>query len=182
MSQVPRIIGDWLLVMAGTAVVLGALDHVPARLLGIAHGVRLFESIDSAERALGTRIWLPGYYPEELAWPPRRVEATSVEPVAVAVRIAGRLDRRERLSIVQTLGGASTPSALLPPGTPMGANEVAVGRHRGTLVRLLIGPEELHDVTWLQAGRRVTLRYSGPVDRLLLLAGSLERRVSEKAR
>jgi hypothetical protein len=182
MNQSPRIIGDWLLVMAGTALVLGALDRVPGRLLGIAHGVRLFDSIASAERALGTPVWLPEYYPEGLAWPPRRIEATADEPLAVAVRIAGRGRVGERLSVVQTLGGASTPSDLLPPGTRLGANEVAVGRHRGTLVRLLIGTQELHDVTWLQAGRRVTLRYSGPVDRLLLIAGSLERRVREKAR
>jgi hypothetical protein len=124
---------------------------------------------------------MPGYYPDELRWPPERVEVSGLEPVAVAVRVNGRDGDRARLAVVQTVHADTAPPAtLLPPGESMATSAVTVGGRPATLSRLLLGARELHDLSWSQGGRRITLRYAGPVDRLLLIAGSLARRADER--
>jgi len=48
---------------------------------------------------------------------------------------------------------------------------------RSALVMRVVAPDGkvIHDVTWDRDGRRVTLRYHGPVEELLLIAASFER-------
>ena len=179
MTERARLIGVWVLVMGVAAGALKALDRVPSLLAGTPHGARVFGSIEEAERAVGARIWLPAYYPDELAWPPASVEATSTEPLAVVVRIARRSDGRERLVVAQSIGAtAAPPPHFLPRADEIGAAEVVVGAHRARLSRVLLGPYELHDLWWDQGGRRVTLRYTGPVETLLQIASSLEHRAA----
>jgi hypothetical protein len=182
MRPLPRLLVSWLLVMAVAAAVLAALDRVPTLLAGTPRGVRAYASIEDAERAVGARIWMPGYYPDELGWPPARVDVAPGTPPAVAVRVAGRGAEGERLAIVETLSPETRPPAsLLPEGERLGTNAVIVGRHAAILARVLLGTREWHDLSWTQAGRGITLRYSGPVDRLLLIGGSLARRADEAA-
>jgi hypothetical protein len=180
MSPLPRLIAAWLLVMGGAVIALKALDHVPTLLAGAPRGVRMYGSIEDAERAIGARVWMPGYYPDDLGWPPARIEVSALRPTAVAVRVTGNDGDRDRLAIVQTVeADAAAPSGLLPAGQPMEASPVTVGSHAAVLSRVLVGTRELHDLSWSQGGRRITLRYAGPVDRLLLMGGSLARRVDE---
>jgi hypothetical protein len=180
MSPLPRLIAAWLLVMGSGVAALKSLDHVPTLLVGAPRGVRIYPSIEDAERAIGARVWMPGYYPDELRWPPARVEVSATRPAGVAVRVAGADGDRERLAIVQMVGAEVVPPpGLLPSGQPMENSPVSVGSHAAVLSRLLVGTRELHDLSWVQGGRRITLRYAGPVDRLLLIAGSLERRARE---
>ena len=183
MRERTRAVGAWILVMGVTAVALKALDRLPAWLTGATHGARVFLSLDDAGRAVGARIWLPAYYPEELAWPPSRIEASTGEPAVLVVGIAGRRDGRERLVIAQSIGGAAPPPpGFLPEARAIETAQVPVGAHRASLSRVLIGPRALHDLWWDQGGRRVTLRYDGPVETLLLIAASLERRAASERR
>lgn len=180
MHALPRLIGVWLLVVGAAAAGLMLLDHVPTLLASAPRGARVYASIDEAERAIGARIWMPGYYPDELRWPPDRVEVAATRPPTVVVRVGGRDGDRARLTIVQTVGGdVPPPPGLLAKGQAMETTPTFVGDREATLARVLIGPSETHDLWWAQDGRRITLRYSGPVERLLLIAGSLERRARE---
>jgi hypothetical protein len=71
---------------------------------------------------------------------------------------------------------APPPEALLPPVQVLMTIDVAVGRHRATLTRALApSGQVLHDLSWEQGTRRLTVRYVGPVEDLLLIAASLER-------
>jgi hypothetical protein len=169
----------WLLVMAGAAVALKVLDHVPTLIAGTPRGVRVYRSIEEAERALSARIWMPGYYPDELRWPPLRIELAPTRPPAVAVRIASRDGDPDRLAVVEAMGPGAPPPVLLPAGETMETSPVVVGGGPAVLSRVLLGTRELHDLSWSQGGRSIVLRYAGPVDRLLLIAGSLERRARE---
>lgn len=172
-QSVPRLIGAWVLVMAVVVSALSALDHVPGLLAGTTRRARVYSSIEEAERAVGARLWLPGYYPDEWRWPPARVEASASGPVSVSVRIAGR-GGGERLVIVQSIEGpAAPPPALLSPGEVMETTDVTVAGRPARLVRRLVGTRRVHDLSWDQGGRRVTLRHAGPVQQLLLTAHSL---------
>jgi hypothetical protein len=54
--------------------------------------------------------------------------------------------------------------------------EVAIGGHRATLTRAQApNGRILHDLCWDQGARRLTLRYTGPVEDLLRVAANLER-------
>lgn len=176
MQSLSRVIGIWVLVMVTTAVVLSALDRVPGLLAGTPHRARVYPGLEEAERALGARIWLPAFYPEDLRWPPSRVEASASAPTTVLVRVRAREGGGEKLVVAQCLGCFDEPPTdLLPPGRVLGTSEVRVGTNAARLVRLLVGTREVHDLAWDQGGRRITLRYAGPVQQVLLMAGSMER-------
>jgi len=183
MPPLIRLLAAWLLVLGAAAAALKGLDHVPTLIAGTPRGARVFTSIEDAERAIGARVWMPGYYPDDLRWPPARVEVARTPPPAIAVRVAGRDGDLDRLTIVQTLDMESAhPRGLLAAGQLMEATPVTLGSHEATLARVLLGTREMHDVSWSQGRRRITLRFAGPVDRLLLIAGSLERRARETDR
>ena len=59
MSPLPRLIVSWLVVVAAAAAALRALDHVPALLAGAPRGVRVYASLEEAERAIGASVWMP---------------------------------------------------------------------------------------------------------------------------
>jgi hypothetical protein len=183
MKLLLRLLGPWVLVMGVAAGALKGLDHVPTLLAGTPRGARVYASIEQAEQAVGARIWMPAYYPDDLRWPPLRVELMHADPPSVAVRIEGTDGDANRLVIVQTLGGeAAPPPGLLRAGRTLEATPVTLGSHEATLTRVLLQTRELHDIAWSQGGRRITLRSAGPVDRLLRIAGSLERRARETGR
>lgn len=178
MRQALSMIARYLLVMSVAAAGLAVLDRVPAWLTGATHGARVYPTIAAAEEALGASLWLPAYYPDVLAWPPERVEATA-EPRVAAIRIADRQRRAERLVICQSIG-AVAPAAgfpeLLPPAEEVSAAEVKVDGHPARLARLMTpGGRIVHDLSWAQDGRRVTMRYEGTVVDLLRMAASMGR-------
>jgi hypothetical protein len=175
-----RLIRTWLVVLAAFLVAIKAIDRLPALAAGTPHGVRVYAAIADAERAIGTRIWLPPYYPDTLAWPPSRVDVWAGPPVSVALHVAGRGGTSDRLLIVESLGGpAAPPESLLPAVDVLTSSNVPIGARQGLLVRAVAATGEvLHDVSWDHGSRRITLRYHGPVEELLLIAASLERNLS----
>jgi len=177
MSSIPKALRSWLLLVAAFAAVLKATDRVPALLAGTPHGARIYASITEAEHAIGARIWAPSSYPDSLAWPPSRVDAWPGPPTSVAVHVSGRKDGRDRLVLVESIGApADPPAALLDEVEVLMAMTVRVGRRNATLTRVVAPDGQvLHDLSWDEGSRRLTMRYAGPVEELLLMAASLER-------
>jgi hypothetical protein len=173
-----KAVQSWLFVAAGFAIVLKGIDYVPALVAGTPHGARVYATLTEAEHAIGARIWVPASYPESLAWPPTRVDAWPGPPTSVAIRVRGRKDESEYLVLVQSIGSpAPPPASLLEPAQLLMTVEVSVGRSTGTLTRALAqSGHVLHDLSWDEGTRRLTMRYTGPVEKLLLTAASLERR------
>ncbi len=177
MTSSRRIVQSWLVVIAAVALALKAADRLPALLAGTPYGVRVYRSVEDAEKAIGARIWLPAYYPDTLAWPPSRIDAWPGPPAVVALRVNGRGTDRERLVLVQSVGApANPPALLLEPGQALTTAEVRLDTRSATVVRVVLPDGEVvHDVRWDQGRRRVIVRYHGPVEELLLIASSLER-------
>jgi hypothetical protein len=172
-----RIIRSWLLVLAACVIGLVLADHVPALVAGTPYGVRVYETLADAEHAVGARFWVPAYYPDTLAWPPARIDVWTGPPAMVAMRVNGRADGRERLVVVESLGTpASPPPELLQPAEVLTTADVSIGTRPATVTRVVATDGKvMHDVTWNRDGRRMTLRYHGPVEELLLIAASLDR-------
>lgn len=177
MSNVLKAAESWLLLAIVFVVVLKAADRVPALLAGTPHGARVYATVEEAEHGIGARIWVPTSYPDSLVWPPVRVDTWPGPPTAVAIHVRGRESGPERLVLVQSIGAPATPPAvLLPPVQVLVTVDVIVGRHAATLTRVQAHSGlVLHDLSWDDGTRRVTMRYAGPVEELLLIAASLER-------
>jgi hypothetical protein len=177
MSNRPNAVLSWLLLAAAFAAALKAADRVPSLVAGTPHGARVYRTVAEAERAMGVRLWLPRFVPPSVDWPPFRVDCWAGPPPSVALRASGRQGAGERLVIVQSIGApASPPSALLEPLEPLVVVDVAVGEHAAVLTRgIEPGGRVLHDLSWDAGDRRLTIRYTGPVEQLLRLAASLER-------
>ena len=162
--------------MLAATVGLKALDRIPALLVGAPHGVRVYRSIAHAQRALRARIWMPGYFPDTLAWPPTRIDATTAPP-AVAVRVSGRRDAGERLVVYQSIETPSDPPAsLLAPAELLESADVTIAGRAAVLARVATADGRLlHEVRWTHGSRRIVIRFAGPVEQLMSIASSLER-------
>jgi hypothetical protein len=177
MSNRFRAARSWFLVAAGFAVVLKAADHVPALVAGTPYGARIYRTVGEAERAVGARLWVPVDVPRSIDWPPARIDAWPGPPPSVVIRAHGRADGRERLVVAQSIGApVPTPAHLLEPLQELMTVDVQVGGHTATLTRGLASSGQLlHDLSWTAGARRVTIRYTGPVEELLRIAASVER-------
>lgn len=178
MPTVPGAVRSCLLLAAVCVVVLKGADYVPSLLAGTPHDARVYWTLADAEAAIGEPIWVPSSYPPSIEWPPSRIDVWPVPPVFVAVHFHGRAGGRDGLILVQSIGArARPPAALLPPmETLLKVDDVPLGAHTATMTRELgSGGQLLHDLSWDQGSRHLVLRYAGPVEDLLLMAGNLER-------
>lgn len=171
-------VGSCLLLAALFAVGLKGADYAPSLLAGTPHGARVYWTVAEAEAGIGARIWLPSSVPPSVGWPPARIDAWPGPPISVAVHFPARAGAREGLILVQSMRGrAAAPDAILPPvQVLMTVDDVPLGGHTGKMTRALApGGQLLHDLSWDQGPRHLVLRYAGPVEDLLQVAGSLER-------
>jgi hypothetical protein len=177
MSNRRRAVRSWIVIAAGFALVLKAADRVPALIAGTPHGARVYRTVAEAERAVGATLWVPTELPQSVDWPPVRIDAWPGPPMSLVIRAKGRADARERLAVAQSIGAPALPPALLlEPLQELMTVRVPLGGHTATLTRGLASSGLLlHDLSWTAGTRRVTIRYAGPVEELLLLAASLER-------
>jgi hypothetical protein len=172
-----RLAAVWTMVIGAVALVVKGLDWLPGLVTGTPQSVRVYSSISDAEQAIGARLWIPAYYPDTLLWPPIRIDAWPGPPTSVAVRVADRKTREERFVLIQSIDApGAAPAALLDPVLVLESSDVAVGGRTGRLSRVLTADGQvLHDVSWVHGERRLTIRFHGPAEQLLLIAESLER-------
>ncbi len=165
-------------VVAASAGMLRAVDAI-ARSAAEPEGGRSFGSVADAERGLRTRLSLPAYFPARLRWPPTRVLGTGRGKGAVLLAFAAQ-SGNEELFIGQTLAGEGPiPEALWPAAVVLESSPVdACGEASRDGMLLQIHGEDgslWHEVTCVQAGRRVALRSRGLTRELLRMAQSLRR-------
>jgi hypothetical protein len=176
--EVGRTFSSLAVVMVTTVLVLHGLDALPGYLAGRAHGVKGAATLEEAERTLGFTIWLPAFFPDSLLWPPASIEYTDAATPSVAIRFLASAGREPGLLLSETIGkGDAPPPDLFPRGVLLTRATVRVREREGTLARVeLPGGWVVHDLVWRSGERLLAMRYTGTVDELLLLAGSLEAR------
>lgn len=158
-------------VVAVAAVLLYALDAVPAWVTGEPRHVRRARTIEEVERRLRTRLVVPYYFPETFAWPPARIRYAVGPPGAAALAIEDR-SGHTRLFLAQKLGPGAIPERLVPDAQVLNASPVSIGSARGTLSRIVVDGEMEWEVRWEQGGRSLLVRSTGSVDELIRIARS----------
>lgn len=173
-GSIARLLRGWLLAVLSLAGLLRAVDEVPGFLTGTSRGVVRHPSVQSAEHQLRARLLLPAYFPDRLAWPPADVRTATGPPRSAALLFEGRGGSLDRLLLVQTLSVGPAPRTLLPRGEEFDPRKIEVKGRPARLhdVRLPSG-EVWQELSLTVGERRVTLRYEGPGNELLRMAGSL---------
>lgn len=179
------VVRELTLVLTTLGLVLGAmvgllrgLDSLPGYLLGEPRGGKTYRNVEEVERKLGERLLLPSYFPDTLRWPPAAIRLVSGPPLSVTLTFMGREGDEERFIVYQAFGGAGpVPPQLLPPGLVLHTTTVSVGGTAGELSRIRAEDGAIwHEIGWWREGRRMTLRFRGPVEELLKMARSMRPR------
>lgn len=170
-GEAARMAGGLALVMAGTCVLLWALDGVPTWIAGEPRGVRKAATVRDAERLLRARLVLPSYFPATFAWPPSRIRLLAGTPGAVALWVQGRAGGPD-LFLAETVAPGAIPARLLPEAQALDRSPVAVGASKGTLARVVQDGVVAWEVAWELGGRSMLLRSRGSADELIRMARS----------
>lgn len=167
-----------VLVVGSAALVLRGLDAIPQWLTGEGRGVLRYESVEGVERAFGSHVLLPSFFPDTLRWPAAVIRFHTGPPAAVTLTFVGRDDGTDRLIIAEARGArASIPMALMPAGVVLHRVEVPMSEGTAALHRVTTADgAERNDLVWYRRESTVALRYAGSADELLLIAKSLHRR------
>lgn len=153
------------------ALLLRVADAVVPGWLGEPRAVIRYESVQSAERDLGTRLMIPAVFPDRLSWPPIEVLHTpgADRPVRMTFRSASTGD--VVCVIAQTLDG----TAALPPGMLVEGNldaHAAISRDpdHPVVVQVVRTPDGTvwREATSLIQNRRVVIRLVDTDDTVLL--------------
>ena len=164
-------VGSVALVFGAAAVLLYAVDALPAWITGEPRHVRRAASIEEVERRLRTRLVLPYYFPKTLTWPPRRIWFTLGPPGAAAIAVDGR-EGGPGLFLAETLGPGGIPPRLVPEAQVLHRSPVTVGAAQGVLSRIIEDGSVGWELRWEQDGRTLLLRSRGTVDELLRIGRS----------
>jgi len=171
------LVGRYVAVVAAAASALLVLDGVPWLLNGVSRGVVAHGSVEDAERALGTTLLVPAYFPQAFRWPPAEVRTISRPARAAALAFAPAVPGRTSLLIVQSLDGeAPVADRLLPSGKELHRVVFDLGGSPAVMTDVLLPPDgTFHDISFVADGRRVVFRFQGDPEEILKMAASLRR-------
>lgn len=164
-------------VVTAAALGLGALGALPGWLAGEEQDVRRLPSLEAAERALGSPLAAPSYFPARLGWPPAEVRVAGGRGGAAALTFLPREAGGPPVQLLQaTTPGAAIPPALLAVSRELSASHTTVGARPATLARVLVEGATWDEVRWERDGRAMVLRTQGEVEELLRMARSAHRK------
>lgn len=158
---------------------LRLVDTLPAWWSGEPRSVQAYATVDELEREVRTRLLLPAFFPETLAWPPSRIERSAGPGKPTLLAFRDRQSGLERVLLCQTVDGdAPIPARLLAAGTVVEERALEVSGSPAAL-RVVRGSrgEAFTDLTWVQQSRRILIRAGSGTSQteLLRLARSLHR-------
>lgn len=164
--------------LAFTGALLRVADHVPGWLMGEPRAVRSYDSVESLERDLRTRLLLPAFFPETLEWPPARVLLSAGDGQPTRVEFRDTRTGRVRVVICQTIRhDAPIPPRLLPEGELTGQRRVDLYGVPAVLSVAQRGDQRWMDLSLVVQDRRVVVRAYPETDEaeLIRLARSIHR-------
>jgi len=171
-SDLWRTFAGLVVVVGMAALLLSALDAVPSWVAGEPRDVRRVSSVEEAERRLRVRLFLPGYFPQTIEWPPSTVRVVAGRSGGAALAFDGRSGGHYML-LAQAARSPEVPPRLLPPATVLDESPVWLQGQRVSL-RRIVGPDGTvwRELAWQAGERGLVLRSRGSVDEMLKMARS----------
>jgi hypothetical protein len=158
-----------------TVATIAGLGALPGWLVGERGTVRRVETIQEAERRLGARVLVPGYFPERLVWPPAAIVVAGGRRGSVRLDLVCR-DGGADLHILQaTREGEPIAPELLAGRTVLRTSRTTVAAHPATLSDVLVEGKLHRELAWEAQGRAIILRSAGDVEELFRMARTSHR-------
>jgi hypothetical protein len=171
-AEIARMLATLAFVAVNAALLVLGLGLVPRLVSGDA-GPHRAATMQEAERRLGTRIVLPGYYPARLAWPPAEIRVAGGRRGSVRLTFAARQGGPGLEMLAATRPGDEIDGALLAGRTVLSSRRTTVGGRPAELASVLVEGAPWQELSWSVDGRAVLLRTQGDLDELMRIAHSL---------
>lgn len=172
--EVVRMLATFVWVTGATVVALGVLGAIPGWITGDKGIVREAASISDAERRLGARVLVPGYFPDRLLWPPRAIHVAGGRRGSVRVDVGARSGPDVHIFEATREGEPIAPE-LLGERTVLRSSRTAVGKLPATLSDVLVDGTLQRELAFELHGWAVMLRSSGDVEELFRMARTSHR-------
>jgi hypothetical protein len=174
-SGLARTLVSFAWVLGATAVAVAALGALPGWIAGDTGRVRRAATIEEAERRLGARVLVPGYFPDRLAWPPEEIRVAGGRRGSVLLVFGARDGGASLVFLQATRDGEPIAAELLRERTVLRSSRALVGHAPATLSDVLDGGRLAKELAWELHGRAVLLRSAGDVEELFRMARSAHR-------
>jgi hypothetical protein len=161
--------------LAATALCVTALGAVPGWLAGESTGVRRVGTIEEAERRLGARVLVPGYFPDRLAWPPAEIRVAGGRRGSALLVFAPREGGAPVELLQATRDGEGIAPDLLEGRRVLRSSPTRVGDAQATISDVLAHGVPAKELAWGLHGRAVILRSAGDLEELFRMARSAHR-------
>lgn len=174
-TELTRMLASLVWVLGATAASIAALGAIPRWLSGDSRAVRGVATVQEAERRLGARVLVPGYFPERLAWPPAEIHVAGGRRGSVRLLFAAR-DRGAGVEMLEaTRDDEPISTDLLRDRTVLRTDRTTLGAVPATISSVLVGGHPAQEIAWTLHGRAMILRSAGDLDELFRMARSAHR-------
>ncbi len=173
--ELTRMLASFVWVLAATVTTVAILGALPRWVSGESSAVRRVATIQDAERRLGARVLVPGYFPDHLDWPPAEIHVAGGRRGSVRLAFAAR-DGRPGVEMLQaTRDDDPIAPDLLRDRTVLRTTRTAVGSAPATISDVLVDGRPTREVAWTLHGRAMILRSAGDLEELFRMARSSHR-------
>jgi hypothetical protein len=174
-GELLRMCASFVWILGATLATVAGLGAIPGWLGGESRALRHAATIQDAERRLGARVLVPGYFPERLEWPPAEIRVAGGRRGSVLLAFAAR-DGGPGVQIVEaTRDGEAIRPELLQDRTVLRSGRAVVGTAPATISDVLVDGRPARELAWELHGRAVILRSAGDVEELFRMAKSAHR-------
>jgi hypothetical protein len=172
--EVARMLATLVWVTGATIVALAVVGAMPGWITGDKGIVREALSVQDAERRLGARVLVPGYFPDRLIWPPRAIHVAGGRRGSVRLDLGARTGPGITIFEATREGDAIAPE-LLGDRTVLRSSRTAVGKLPATLSDVLVDGRLHRELAFAPGGWSVVLRTEGDVEELFRMARTSHR-------
>jgi hypothetical protein len=173
--ELVRMLATFVWVAGATVATVAALGALPGWISGERGTLRHAATVQDAERRLGARVLIPGYFPARLEWPPRAILVAGGRRGSVRLELGAR-DGGPGLHVLQaTREGEPIAAELLQGRTVLRTSRTTVGAHPATLSDVLVEGIPHRELAWENQGRAMILRSAGDVEELFRMARTSHR-------